>query len=283
VILAACLLKVAVQISTDATPCSTGAVHRKRGMPCPRLAGIHWSVSRTGLPVIGLSRSRRNHGRRRQILLLVFPVYARLWALAIAATLSLLVFHGRYRPVRLIAGFLNLAFISTVLYSMPSLEYPYRFGLGEIASDSPSLPPRAGPGHGGLWHHRRRRRRDRHVSLLVPEKGYAAWTGQRDGSGLVRRARGWIRVMQLDATLSWPPTRWPPAASTSGRRRAQPTARAEHYGNLLVLQLSRIFTEVIGEARSVFMACAFTVLFSSLFSNTAGLSPSGSTCSASSK
>ena len=36
------------------------------------------------------------------------------------------------------------------------------------------------------------------------EKGYAAWTGQNDGSeAWVKRARGWISVMKLDAWVSW--------------------------------------------------------------------------------
>jgi Mn2+/Fe2+ NRAMP family transporter len=36
------------------------------------------------------------------------------------------------------------------------------------------------------------------------EKGYAAWTGQNDGSeAWTKRARGWISVMKLDAWVSW--------------------------------------------------------------------------------
>lgn len=36
------------------------------------------------------------------------------------------------------------------------------------------------------------------------EKGYAAWTGPNDGSeSWVRRARGWVRVMKVDAWVAW--------------------------------------------------------------------------------
>lgn len=36
------------------------------------------------------------------------------------------------------------------------------------------------------------------------EKGYSSWTGPNDGSqDWVRRARGWIRVMKMDAWVSW--------------------------------------------------------------------------------
>jgi Mn2+ and Fe2+ transporters of the NRAMP family len=36
------------------------------------------------------------------------------------------------------------------------------------------------------------------------EKGYAAWSGQNDGTeAWVKRARGWISVMKLDAWVSW--------------------------------------------------------------------------------
>ena len=38
----------------------------------------------------------------------------------------------------------------------------------------------------------------------VVEKGYAAWAGPNDGSPVwVRRARGWIRVMKVDAWVAW--------------------------------------------------------------------------------
>jgi Mn2+/Fe2+ NRAMP family transporter len=38
----------------------------------------------------------------------------------------------------------------------------------------------------------------------VVEKGYAAWSGPNDGSDAwVRRARGWIRVMKVDAWVAW--------------------------------------------------------------------------------
>src|SRR5699024_12089026 len=41
-------------------------------------------------------------------------------------------------------------------------------------------------------------------SYWVVEKGYAAWTGPNDGSeSWVRRARGWISVMKVDAWVSW--------------------------------------------------------------------------------
>lgn len=36
------------------------------------------------------------------------------------------------------------------------------------------------------------------------EKGFAAWTGPNDGSeAWVKRARGWVKVMKLDAWVSW--------------------------------------------------------------------------------
>lgn len=44
-------------------------------------------------------------------------------------------------------------------------------------------------------------------------------------------------------------------------------------GNELVLQISAIFTEALGEGtRTIFMLCAFTVLFSTIFANVAGFS-----------
>jgi hypothetical protein len=106
------------------------------------------------------------------------------------------------------------------------------------------------------------------------EKGYAAWTGPREDSlAWIARARGWMRVMTLDALVSMLVY----TVATCGFYvlgatvlRAQPSVKD---GNELILQLSSMFTEILGTgAQAIFMLCAFTVLYSTVFANTAGFS-----------
>jgi hypothetical protein len=200
-----------------------------------------------------------------------------IWIAVLAASLSLLVFHGKYRPVEMTAALLNLAFVSTILYcNIAILRTAYSYTLGDLAEGLSFRIPAAavglaaavfgitGIGSGEI--------------VMYPywclEKGYAAWAGPRDNSEeWVRRARGWIRVMQLDALLAM-------VAYTVvtcgfyllGAALLHPKGAIAD-GNALVDQLSGVFTAVLGErSRTVFMVCAGSVLFSSLFSNTAGLS-----------
>ena len=106
------------------------------------------------------------------------------------------------------------------------------------------------------------------------EKGYAAWAGPRENSEeWERRARGWIRVMQLDAVLAMIAyTIVTGGFYLLGAALLRPQGGIAD-GTRLVDQLAGLFTGVLGErSRAVFLLCAASVLFSSLFSNTAGLS-----------
>ena len=191
--------------------------------------------------------------------------------------MALLVFHGRYRPVEIIAGSLNLVFVSSILYCSAAVQRtPYAFSLSDLACGLAfQLPPEGlllaaavfgitGVGAGEI--------------VMYPywclEKGYAAWSGRRDNSTeWAHRARGWIRVMQLDAVLAMIAYTLVTCGFYFLGASLLHTQANLADGNELVLQLSRIYTGVLGDgSRTVFMVCAFTVLFSSLFSNTAGLS-----------
>jgi hypothetical protein len=179
--------------------------------------------------------------------------------------------------VELTAGLLNLAFVSTILYcNIAILRTEYSYRLSDLAAGLSFQMPKeslglaaavfgiTGIGSGEI--------------VMYPywclEKGCAAWTGPRDNSeDWARRARGWIRVMQLDAVLAM-------IAYTIvtcgfyllGAALLRPQGDIAD-GSRLVAQLSGLFTGVLGErSRAVFMVCAGSVLFSSLFSNTAGLS-----------
>lgn len=99
------------------------------------------------------------------------------------------------------------------------------------------------------------------------EKGYARFTGSREGSeAWESRARGWIRVMYMDAFLSMIVYTIVTAAffllgaSILYERGDLPE------GYQMIETLSRIYTESLGPtAKNIFLAGSFVVLFSTLF------------------
>jgi Mn2+/Fe2+ NRAMP family transporter len=99
------------------------------------------------------------------------------------------------------------------------------------------------------------------------EKGYARFTGQReDHKAWELRARGWIRVMYMDAFLSMIVYTIVTAAffllgaSILYERGDLPE------GYQMIETLSRIYTESVGPtAKNIFLAGSFVVLFSTLF------------------
>jgi Mn2+/Fe2+ NRAMP family transporter len=99
------------------------------------------------------------------------------------------------------------------------------------------------------------------------EKGYARFTGNREDSrAWEKRARGWIRIMYMDAFLSMVVYTIVTAAffllgaSILYERGELPE------GYQMIETLSRIYTESVGPtAKNIFLAGSFVVLFSTLF------------------
>lgn len=99
------------------------------------------------------------------------------------------------------------------------------------------------------------------------EKGYARFTGRREDSEVWNnRAKGWIRVMYMDAFLSMIVYTTVTAAffllgaSILYQRGDLPE------GYQMIETLSRIYTESVGPtAKNIFLAGSFVVLFSTLF------------------
>lgn len=99
------------------------------------------------------------------------------------------------------------------------------------------------------------------------EKGYAAFVGPRDDSDdWLRRAKGWIRIMYLDAILSMVAytlmtSMFYLLGAAILNRSGQVPAKSD-----LILVLSEMYTQSLGPwARNIFLAGAFVVLFSTLF------------------
>ncbi|MDI3403408.1 Nramp family divalent metal transporter [Streptomyces cavernicola] len=106
------------------------------------------------------------------------------------------------------------------------------------------------------------------------EKGYAAWAGPNDGSeAWVRRARGWIRVMKLDAWVAWVVYTVSTAALYmlgAAVLHPQPELRPE--GPEVMGVISSIFTSTVGQwGGTVFLVGAGVALFKTIIANVPSL------------
>lgn len=281
VVLLGCVAKVAVQIEYGRQCILHGtttfqAWNRTAGSAA---RGLHWTVLVGVAYLLTLLFGQAGVlGTAAQVLGHAVPgVPLAVWLFGLAGVIVLVLFQGRYEPVELVATLLNLLFVGTVLGCVVALQWtPKRFGLGDVLSGFSLQLPAAS------------------VGLAVAafgitgvaageiatypywclEKGYARWTGTReDNPAWIGRARGWIRVMMLDALVSLVVY----TLATCGfyvlgaSVLHQETVLQD--GDAFILQLSQLFTSVLGPgARWVFLVCAFTVLFSTVFANTAGFS-----------
>ena len=281
VVLLGCVVKVAVQVEYGRFCIHHGLTsfqgwNRASG---GRFRGVHWTIW-IGVVYLVLNMAGQGGviGGTAQVARFVWPgLSLPVGLLLISLLIGLLIAHGRYGPVEVVSTLLNLVFVSGVLYCVVAIQWtPYAFSWSDLGKGlSFSLPQATlglavaafgitGVAAGEI--------------VLYPywclEKGYARWTGPREESEAWRaRARGWTRVMQVDALASMVVY----TAATCGFFILGATVlRSEAQlkdGNEFILQLSTMFGVVLGDkARGVFMLCAFAVLFSTVFANAAGFS-----------
>jgi Mn2+/Fe2+ NRAMP family transporter len=201
------------------------------------------------------------------------PILAWVWTLA--AVTAVLLIAGRYNLVERVAMFMVVSFtVLTVMGAAILLKLPEYFSWAVIWEGlSFHLPPTGfvtavavfgitGVGATEL--------------VMYPywciEKGYARYSGPRDDSpAWVQRAYGWIRVMGVDvanamvlytfATIAF----YLLGAGVLHRRGVVPR------GSAMVFELSNIYTETLGAwSLPLFLVGAFAVLYSTVFSSTAG-------------
>jgi manganese transport protein len=275
-----CLVKVAVQLEYGRYSITHGkpSFEAWNAGTGPRLLRVHWSVYGGLLFLLsGWLGMAGVMGGAAQVLTYAFPASRiEVWVALLAVLLGLMGFRGKYTPIEITAALLNLVFVSSVLYcNVLTQSTQYALTLGDLAGGfTLRLPSEGmallvavfgitGVGSGEIVMY----------SYWCIEKGYAAWAGPREDSAeWARRARGWIRVMYLDAFVSMVVyTLATCGFYLLGAAVLRPQGRLAD-GDQLIFQLSGIFTNVLGEkSMAIFMICAFTVLFSTLFSNSTGL------------
>ena len=204
-----------------------------------------------------------------------------IWAVVVGVVTAVLLGVGRYRLIERVSILLVGTFTLVTLLSLVMLQCDPAWAISSseiISGLIPSLPPSVG-GRSPL------------VTALATfgiigvgaselmiypywclEKGYGQAVGARDDSpAWAARARGWLKVMQLDAwgsmivyttvTICF----YLLGAATLGRLGLRPS------GGEMVRTLGAMYAPVFGDwARGVFLVGAFAVLYSTLFVAAAG-------------
>lgn len=204
-----------------------------------------------------------------------------LWAAVLAAATSLLLYVGRYRVIQFVSTVLVAVFTLATVFTLVALQMKEQWAVsaGELAAglsfhlppaDSGGNPIRTALGAFGIIGI------GASELIMYPywclEKGYARCTGPRDGTAAwVDRARGWIRVLHIDAlssmvvytlaTLAF----YLLGAAVLGRVGLNPQ------GSDMVRTLAVMYIPVFGPlAQPLFLCGAFAVLYSTLFVAAAG-------------
>ena len=274
IILVSCLVKVAVQLEFGRHAIYSGktTMAALNSLPGPRIGRAHWSVwTWLVLMIVKMLQVGGIVGGIALVLAMVLPaVPLWVWCYLAAIAVSLIIYRGHYRPVeRISLIFIGLFTLLTLISVVAVQATPFRIEGAELISGLLfKLPPEAvlvaigafgitGVGGDEIMGY----------NYWLLEKGYAAYTGARDDSpAWVFRAKGWIRVMTLDALLSMIVYTLMTAAFYMLGAAILHSQGLLPEGMALVETLSRLYTESLGNwAGMLFVIGAFVVLFSTLF------------------
>lgn len=278
VILVSCIIKVALQLEFGRHAINTGesTMASFNQLPGPKFGRANWTIW-AWLLIMALKFIQVGGivGGVALALNIAFPgVSIPLWTWLSAVSVALLVFKGYYRSVEKICLAMMFAFTLLTIACVAFLQFTeYAVSWGDIFGGLKfGLPAAAvgvaiaafgitGVGGDEIMYY----------NYWCLEKGYAAFTGpKKDSPEWYERARGWIRVMYLDAivsmiiyTIATAAFYLLGAAVLHGRGEIPK-------GFEMVKILSRMYTETLGPwAMWVFLVGAFVVLYSTLFAGLA--------------
>ena len=274
VILVSCVVKVAVQLEFGKHTILTGetAMQAFNQLPGRNIGKANWSVW-TVLVVmfIKLLQVGGIVGGVAIIINIAVPgISVPLWCFIIAIVVACLVYQGYYKFIESFSiwmiGFFTLFTFASVYF----LAYtPYSIAWEHIWSGLQfNLPKEAvavafgafgitGVGGDEIIHY----------NYWCLEKGYAAYTGKNDGSeAWKQRAKGWIKVMNLDAVIAMCVYTLVTAAFYLLGAAVLHNQGGVPEGYGMVEALSTMYTESLGpQAKTAFLIGAFITLFSTLF------------------
>lgn len=290
VILVSCLVKVTVQLEFGKHAINTGesTMAALNHLPGPKLGKANWSIWMWLLLMIAkflqvggiigmvavICHIVVNGGQLEGAIPQVNLV---MWTAAAAIVVALMIFRGYYQFIEkstlIMIGLFTIFTLVCVgfLQSDPATA----IGWGEISSGLTFHIPAGAAvvalgafgitGVGG----------DEIMAYnyWLIEKGYAANTGPKENSAeWSRRAKGWIRVMYLDAWFSMAVYTLVTAAfyvlgAAILHNPAIPIGQVTFGNEELITKLSAMYTETVGPgAKWIFLLGSFIVLFSTLFS-----------------
>ena len=274
VIIVSCLVKVAVQIEFGKHTILTGetAMMAFNKLPGPKLGKANWSVW-TVLVIMTVKFLQVGGiiGGVAIILHMVAPQLTLfLWSFLVAIAVALLVFRGYYTFIQQFSILMIALFTIFTFTSLYFLNFtPYAFSWSDISSGLTFQLPTAAlafafgafgiTGVGG----------DEiiHYNYWCLEKGYARHTGPQDESEAWKsRARGWIKVMYLDAILAMVVYTVVTIAFYILGASVLHAQGEVPQGYDMIQTLSEMYTTSLGPwARTYFLIGSFIVLFSTLF------------------
>ena len=278
VIIVSCLIKVAVQLEFGKQAILTGTTimssfNKLPGLRFGKAGWAVWSVGiLTTLKVIQLGGMIGGSAVVLKMLFNGLPLY--LYVILLVVATAAMIAGGYYKAVEKISLIMVVAFTITTLIALIVLRYtPYTFTWKDVVSGLQfSLPSKyVAVAFGAFGITGVASDEIIAYNYWCIEKGYAAYTGPRDNSDeWKRRARGWIRVMYLDATVAM-------IIYTSVTAAFYLLGAAILHGNTTIPQgngvieaISLIYTQSLGEgAKLIYLVGAFFVLFSSVFASLA--------------
>jgi Mn2+/Fe2+ NRAMP family transporter len=278
IIIVSCLVKVAVQLEFGTQAILTGktAMHSFNTLPGPRPGKGNWVVWTvfilTSLKIIQIGGILGGTAIVLHMLFPFLPVYA--WAFIIALAASAMIYKGYYNVIEKVSLVMIAGFTIATITAVFMLQYTaFSFSWHEISEGLQfKLPPAivaiafgafgiTGVGADEIVAY----------NYWCIEKGYAAYTGPRnDSPEWKKRARGWISVMYLDAIVAMIIYTIVTAAFYLLGAAVLHGSSVIPEGNDVIETLALIYTQSLGPgAKTLYLAGAFFVLFSSVFASLA--------------
>ncbi|MCB0664544.1 MAG: Nramp family divalent metal transporter [Saprospiraceae bacterium] len=274
VIILSCLIKVMLQIEFAKHTILHGKTPMQvfNQMPGIRFGKSHWSVWLFFILMITkMLQLGGIIGGVAIILNMSFPVISiSLYALLLAPVVAVMIYKGYYRFIEKFSLVMIGIFTIFTFICLIFLKYtPYAITPDQVWEGLQFKLPKAAvavaigafgiTGVGG----------DEIIAYnyWCLEKGYASKTGLKEPTiAWQERARGWIKVMQMDALASMIVYTIMTAAFYLLGAAVLHASGDLPEGYAMVESLSRMYTESLGpEVKTFFLAGAFMVLFSTLF------------------
>ncbi|MEN8737496.1 MAG: Nramp family divalent metal transporter [Akkermansiaceae bacterium] len=285
VILFSCLVKVAVQLEFGRYTIASGKTSMQilDDLPGPKFGKAGWAV--WSWFIIQMLKTLQVGGVIGGVALALnalYPLAPIYWAVIAAIAAMAIIFRGIYAPIEKWSIIMIALFTIFTVASLIAVQWtPFAIDLPQVISGfSLTIPEGAlllaigafaitGVGGDEILAY----------NYWLIEKGYAGFTGpeptdkEDDREAWLARARGWIKVMQIDALLSMACYTLMTALFYLLGAAILHGQSLIPEGNQLIETLGRMYTDTLGPwARTAFLLGAFVVLFSTLLASLAAWS-----------